>query len=194
MWIFTEGGTPSETSGGGGIKKRRAAGIHDENILGQGCLYCRLAFALPSTAAADKLSIHQDLGSRCSRPGLVFLPLHSAGQIKSLRLGVHSAGQIKPLRLGESVLQTSLCAPPCTHMSTCLFKQPTPGTSSETVVAVAKKKKKKKKELLASMTRTYWMWYTRSWWIFVSASRRALCSPPVLCNSHLSSPLNCTSC
>ena len=52
--------------------------------------------------------IHQDLGSRCSRPGLVFLPLHSAGQIKSLRLGV-------------SVLQTSLCAPPCTHMSTCLF-------------------------------------------------------------------------
>ena len=108
MWIFTEGGTPSETSGGGGIKKRRAAGIHDENILGQGCLYCRLAFAPPSTAAADKLSIHQDLGSRCSRPGLVFLPLHSAGQIRSLRLGV-------------SVLQTSLCAPPCTHMSTCLF-------------------------------------------------------------------------
>ena len=124
--------------------QRRAAGIHDENILGQGCLYCTLAFAPPSTAAADKLSIHQDLGSRCSRPGLVFLPLHSAGQIKSLRLGVHSAGQIKPLRLGVSVLQTSLCAPPCTHMSTCLFKQPTPGTSSETVVAVAKKKKRKK--------------------------------------------------
>ena len=132
MWIFTEGGTPSETSGGGGIKKRRAAGIHDENILGQGCLYCTLAFAPPSTAAADKLSIHQDLGSRCSRPGLVFLPLHSAGQIKSLRLGV-------------SVLQTSLCAPLCTHMSTCLFKQPTPGTPSETVVAVAKKKKTEKR-------------------------------------------------
>ena len=125
----------------------------------------------PSTAAADKLSIHQDLGSRCSRPGLVFLPLHSAGQIRSLRLGV-------------SVLQTSLCAPPCTHMSTCLFKQPTPGTSSETVVAVAKKKKKKKKELLASMTRTYWMWYTRSWWIFVSAKQRALCNSQWVPASH----------